>query len=93
MDVRHDEDKHRFYVDLDGGKAVLTYRTVESDLLDFTHTFVPPEHRNGGIGEALVLEGLERARKSGQQVIPTCPFVEAVAERHPEYDDVVVQEG
>lgn len=92
MDIRHDEGD-RFYVELDGGEGVLSYRELEKDLLDFTHTFVPPEHRNGGIGEALVLGGLDHAREHGQQVIPTCPFVQAVAENHPEYDDVVVQEG
>lgn len=92
MDVRHDEGE-RFWVELDDGEGVLTYRRVEDDLLDFTHTFVPPEHRNEGIGETLVLAGLDHARDHGQQVIPTCPFVETVVERHPEYDDVVVKNG
>lgn len=91
MDVRHDPDRKRFVVGLDGGDAYLSYREAGDDSLDFTSTFVPPDHREQGIGEALVIEGLEYAREEGKRVIPSCPFVRSVVDdRRPEYRDVLV---
>lgn len=91
MDVRHEADRKRFVVPLDGGEAYLSYREKGDDRLDFTRTFVPHEHRQQGIGEALVVEGLEHAREQGKRVIPTCPFVQTVVdERRPDYGDVLV---
>lgn len=90
MDIRHEPERNRFVVSLDGGEAYLSYREKGDDRLDFTRTFVPHEHRKQGIGEALVAEGLEHARNEGKRVIPTCPFVQAVVdERRSEYREVL----
>lgn len=90
MEIRHDPDRGRFVTRLDAGEAYLSYREADDDRLDFTSTFVPPAHRNEGIGEALVVEGLEHAREEGKRVIPSCPFVRSVVEdRRREYRDVL----
>lgn len=83
-DVRHDPDDERFFLELDAGDAELDYH-VEDDTADFRSTFVPPEHRGEGIGEAIVLEALRWARDEGLKVKPTCPFVSTVLENNPEY--------
>lgn len=90
MEIRHDPERRRFFTSLEDGEAYLAYREAGDDRLDFTSTFVPPPHRNGGIGEALVVEGFEHARSEGKRVIPTCPFVQTVVERHPEFEDLLV---
>lgn len=91
MDVRHEPDRKRFVVSLDGAEAYLSYREAGDDRLDFTRTFVPHEHRRRGTGEALVVEGLEYARERGKRVIATCPFVRTVVEeRRQEYRALLV---
>lgn len=91
MNIRHEPERGRFFVSLGDGEGVLTYRKTGEDRLDFTRTFVPPEHRRQGIGASLVLAGLGFARAKGKRVIPTCPFVATVVEEHPEYRDLLVE--
>lgn len=47
-EVLHDPETRRFVAPLEGSEGVLTYRVAEDDVLDFTHTWVPPSHREGG---------------------------------------------
>ena len=91
MEIDHQPDRKRFAASLEEGEAYLSYRERGDDRLDFTRTFVPPPHRNQGIGEALVVEGIEHARSEGKRVIPTCPFVQTVVEeRRSDLQDVLV---
>jgi len=91
--IEHEAEKGRFVAPLDDGQAVLTYARAGDDRLNYYRTWVPPSHRNRGIGEALVLTAMEHARSEGKKVIPTCPFVSAVVERHPEYQDLLADHG
>lgn len=88
MKIRHEERRGRFVVDLDGEEGYLSYRERDPDTLDFVHTFVPPDHRHGGIGEDIVLHALGWARERGLEVVPSCPFVSHVLEEHPEFGDI-----
>lgn len=88
LDIRHDADAGRFEAELPAGRAYLLYRR-EGDVLDLLSTWVPPEHRHRGVGEAIVLAALEHASRRGLRVIPTCPFIPGVIRRHPEYADLV----
>lgn len=54
------------------------------------HTIVPEEMEGKGIGSALVKHALEYARHEHLYVKPTCPFIRAYIDRHPEYKDLVV---
>lgn len=89
--IAHEPDKGRFVAPLDDSQGVLTYARAGEDRLNFYRTWVPPSHRNRGIGEALVVAGMEHARSEGKKVIPTCPFVASVVERRPEYRDLVLE--
>lgn len=89
LDILHDARRQRFVVDLDGDEGYLSYREREDGLLDYTHTYVPPEHRGRCVGEEIVLHALEHARDEGVRVIPNCPFVSHVPEEHPEYREIV----
>ncbi len=81
IDVRHNEAEHRFEAEVEGGLAEAAY-VLKSGAVAFVHTEVPKASRNEGVGEAIVRAGLEWARL---RVIPSCPFVAAFVERHPEY--------
>ncbi|MGH7542467.1 MAG: GNAT family N-acetyltransferase [Gemmatimonadota bacterium] len=92
IQVQHDTDRQRFVAERNGKEANLQYRQASEGKLDYQSTFVPEEYREQGIGERIVMEALDFARKNGYEVIPSCPFVRHVLEEHPEYDDVVARE-
>lgn len=91
LKVRKDESESKFVADLEHGEAYVAYVELDGDRLDFRSTWVPPEDRNRGLGERLVLHALDRAREAGARVIPTCPFVTWVVEQNPEYEEILVE--
>ena len=86
--VVHNEEQHRFEIDLDGLVSVAEYSRDE-DRITFTHTVVPPELQGGGVGNQLAQAGLEYARDQGLEVVPQCSFIAGYIERNPEYRDLV----
>ena len=63
---------------------MLEYEPAGDGVLDFVHTYVPDALRHRQVGTQLVLHALEHARARGLKVIPSCWFVRAVIERHPD---------
>jgi predicted GNAT family acetyltransferase len=88
--IRHEPAARRFVADLDGATAYLTYREIDAHVLDFDHTFVPRAFRGRGIASQLTQHALEHARGRGYRVVPSCPFVAAYVQRHPECHDLRV---
>ncbi|WP_187262395.1 GNAT family N-acetyltransferase [Pontibacter beigongshangensis] len=86
MNIIHDKDDLRFYAELEGEEAELTYTYPEEGILDFDHTFVPKKARGQGLADDLVKAGLEFVKKENYKFIPSCPVVEAFVKRHPEYN-------
>lgn len=82
--IRHDAEDRRFVTPTEHGEAVLTYDRADERTLDYRSTVVPEPDRGRGIGERLVLHALDWARENDYRVIPSCPFVKRVLERHPE---------
>lgn len=91
LEVRKVESESKFVADLEHGQAYVAYNELDGSRLDFRSTWVPPQDREQGIGERLVLHALDDARREGYRVVPTCPFVTWVVERHPEYEDLLVE--
>lgn len=69
--------------------ALLAFRQSGGSI-DLLHTEVSPEERRKGLGAALVKAALDYARQNRLHVVPSCPFVRAYIDRHPEYRDLVV---
>jgi len=88
LTIRHESDARRFAADVGGKTAYITYRELDPSLLDLDHTYVPREARGGGIASQLTVHALEYARERGYRVVPSCPFVAAYIERHPEYREL-----
>jgi predicted GNAT family acetyltransferase len=86
--IRHEPAARRFAADVGGKAAYITYRELDPKLLELNHTYVPPERRGGGIASQLTARALEYARERGFRVVPSCPFVAAYIERHPEYREL-----
>jgi predicted GNAT family acetyltransferase len=86
--IRHEPQARRFVADVGGQAAYITYREHEEHVLELDHTYVPPAARGGGTASQLTARALEYARERGYRVIPSCPFVAAYMNRHPEYQDL-----
>jgi len=78
--VVHQPEQSRFIVTCEGGPAVLEY-VQEGGLVDFHHTWVPPQHRGSRIALALVEAGLAWARAEGRDIRASCWYVQKVLDR------------
>jgi predicted GNAT family acetyltransferase len=78
----------RFELDIDGHKAFANYRNLNG-VIAITHTEVPRELRERGVGSRLVLEMLEQIRAQNLKARPLCSFARFVIAQHPEYRDLV----
>ena len=89
MDVQHDPNRHRFFLEVAGGPAELSYRPVDARTIDLVHTGVPEEAAGHGIAGKLAKAAFAWARQNGMKLVVTCPFGTRWLERHPEEQDVV----
>lgn len=88
MEVQHRPDEGRFVLIVRDHEAELLYKRIDDTTLEYSHTFVPPELRGSGAGGKIVRAALDYARETGYTVHPTCSFVAAFIERHPEYEEI-----
>lgn len=84
-----DADRSEYVATLDGVEAGVIVYERRDGAIDLEHTIVRPEAEGHGVGSTLIRFALDAARTSGEPVIPSCPFVQAFLEKHPEYLDVM----
>lgn len=73
MNVQHNENTKRFYIELDSGAdAELKYRVMSDKSVDFYSTFVPNTHRSKGLALTLVKTGVEWAQQEGYEMHASC---------------------
>ena len=89
--VVNNEAAGRFDLEIDGQRASIYYER-HPDNITFLRTYVHPELSGKGVGSRMAKEALDYARAEGLGVVPYCRFVSAYIRRHPEYQDLVVQE-
>jgi predicted GNAT family acetyltransferase len=87
--VQHRESGKRFTARTGSGIAFISYERPDEQTIDLQHTVVPEADRGQGVGAALVEAAFSHASENGLRVIPTCPFVKAWLEKHPEHQDAV----
>jgi predicted GNAT family acetyltransferase len=85
--VRNNQARSRFELDVEGGVAFANYRATPSAVV-ITHTETPRALRGRGIASELVKGALELIRTDGQKVIAGCGFVVDYLSKHPEYRDL-----
>jgi predicted GNAT family acetyltransferase len=86
--VRDNPALSRFELDAEGHTAFSNYRLAPG-VITFTHTEVPPQLRERGIGSALVQGALAAARARGLKVVPRCSFVAHYIGTHPEFQNLL----
>ncbi len=88
--IHHDKKEKKFYADINGQIAELNYSAdFAKAILNYYRTFVPPELRGSNIAANLVKFALNYAKENNYKIIPSCPFVERIIARHPEYKSIV----
>jgi predicted GNAT family acetyltransferase len=93
--VTHNAEASRFEARLDddpGHLAICSYRRV-GDTLVLHHTEVPWALQGRGLAGELVQGALDWARAHGLRVRPTCSYVAAYMQRHPETHDLLENNG
>jgi len=74
MDVQHDPNRRRFFLDVTGGTAELGYRPIDTRTIDLVHTEVPDAAAGQGIGGKLAKAAFAWARAAH----PTQPLTSGV---------------
>jgi predicted GNAT family acetyltransferase len=86
--VFHNEVAQRFEIEIEGLRALLTYRRFP-DRIVLVHTEVPAPLEGRGLAAKLVRTALDFARANHLRVVPACPYVATFLRKHPEYQDLV----
>jgi uncharacterized protein len=71
-----------------GREAELTFRREEPNVLVADHTGTPVALRGRGIATKLVERMVADARREGFRIRPSCPFVVALFNQHPDWSDL-----
>lgn len=90
-EVKHNEDKQRYEIFVDGELAGYAAYVQDSDekTRDFNHTVVDGKFRGKGLSKPLIQQALDDTRNFGYLIIPTCSAVKGFIEKNPEYQDAV----
>jgi len=92
VDVRRDDDEHRYVASVDGAVAGFLQFRERPELIALVHTEVDPRFEGAGVGSALAVSALDDARARNLAVLPFCPFVAGYLQRHTEYVDLVPEQ-
>ncbi len=88
LEIQHDTEQQKFTATVDGGEAYLVYAEAGPGKLDYRSTWVPTAARGQGVAVELVEKALDWAREEGLSVVPSCSFVAAYMDAHPEHEDL-----
>ena len=92
VEVRHEPERSRYTLWLDGDTVGLADYRVSGPRLHFTHTEVNPARRNQGLAGILIEQALDDARtRTDLTVIPDCPYVARWIDGHAEYQDLLTR--
>ena len=91
-EVRDNPAASRFEMTSGDSTAFVEYRRAAERIV-LLHTEVPEALSGKGVGSKLVSGTLDALRAAGLKVVPRCEFVAAYIGRHPEYRDLLDEEG
>jgi predicted GNAT family acetyltransferase len=82
-------EESRYELRLGGRLVGLAAYRRRNGRIAFTHTEVDESVEGRGFGSRLAEAALEDALRTGDDVVPLCPFIAHYIEQHPEYQKVV----
>ncbi len=83
ISIGHDfnNDGGRYWAEVRGGSAELTYKNRGDGVVVIDHTYVPPESRGKNVALRLVEHAVADARARNLKIVPQCPYVAKLFER------------
>lgn len=87
INVIHRPEAQCFEAIVDGQRCVADYQR-NGNVVQMTHTVVPPALEGRGIASALVHAALVWAQAEGLKIEPVCSYVRAYLKRHPEWQSL-----
>jgi predicted GNAT family acetyltransferase len=85
----NNEQDNQFVVKTQGSSGMIEYEKLAPNHIDLYHTEVDPALEGKGVARVLVQRALEYCRQQDWRVTPTCTYVAAYINRHPEFQDLV----
>lgn len=87
--VEDNPARRRFEILVDGDLAGFAAYDLRPGVVVFTHTEVDPAFRGKGISGTLARAALDRVRERGERVVPSCEFIAAYIDKHPQYAELL----
>lgn len=87
--VSDEPARQRYVARFDAEVTGLIGYVWRDGVIELVHTEVQPAYEGQGVGGQLARYALDDVRRRGLRVRPSCPFVAAWIERHPDYADLV----
>lgn len=73
--------------DIEAGR--MTYSMAGTSMFIIDHTEVNPDFRGQNVGNQLVMEAVDFARRENLKVLPLCPFAKSVFDKTSSISDVL----
>ena len=93
LEIKHDSMQSKFYFPTkEAEDAVVDYTLHtkgEPNVMEITHTFVPPALRDKGIAGKITHAALNFADTNNYKVMPTCDFAKDYCDKHPEFNHLI----
>ena len=91
MDIQKEDGPKggRYFTQIDGHEAEMTFSRASEKLIIIDHTGVPDALRGKSVGQTLAQHAVADARAGGWKIVPLCPFFKAQVQRHREWQDVI----
>ena len=87
--TRRNDAQHRYEIHHEGRLAGHLAWRDQAGVLELVHTEIDPAFEGRGLAGQLVRFALDDARAAGRRIQPSCSYVAAWIQRHPEYQDLV----
>lgn len=87
--VRHVPEQERYEGVIDGQVVGTAEYRYAGERVVMHHTYTDPGYRGRGIAAVLVAGSLDDIRSRGLRVEPSCWYVAAFIDSHPEYRDLL----
>ena len=84
MEIKHDMEAHRVWIEIEGQTAVVEYE-VRKGVLDIIHTYVPPALEGRGIAGRLVKFTYDYGLQQGYKLAAGCSYAAVWLRRNPQY--------
>jgi predicted GNAT family acetyltransferase len=93
MAAKNNISKQRY--EAHGGDSLIGLAACQlrGEAVVFTHAAVNPEQKGKRYGSDLARQALDHARRQKRKVVPACAFIARHIEEHPEYQDLLQEQG